>query len=101
MSEINKSRYRSREEKEALIKEWMTSGVEKKEFCSVKGLNYNTFISWKFAQAKNSESLSRFVPVQIEHSAKGIFAEIELSNSRRIIFHQPVGFQLLQQLLKC
>ena len=101
MSEINKSRYRSSEEKEALIKEWMASGLEKKEFCSVKGLNYNTFISWKLAQAKSSEPLRRFVPVQIEHSAKGIFVEIELSNARRIIFHQKVSFELLQQLLKC
>ena len=101
MSEINKSRYHRREEKEALIKEWMSSGIKKKEFCNLKGLNYNTFISWKLVQAKSSEPLSRFVPVQVEYSGKRIFAEIEFNNSRRIIFHQQVSVELLQQLLKC
>ncbi|MEO5776082.1 MAG: hypothetical protein ABIQ27_04205 [Flavobacterium sp.] len=101
MSEQKPNRFRSREEVEELINEWKASGIGKKEFCNRKGLNYQTFVSWFYLRLKKSKSHKSFVPIKIENISSGIFAEIQMGSSRKIIFHQPVGIEFLQALLKC
>ena len=101
MSDKKNTPSRTREQVDELINEWKISGVGKKEFCSGKGLNYQTFVSWFYLRSKKSKTSKGFIPVQVERTSVGIFAEIQLGNSRKIIFHQPVGPEFLQAVLKC
>jgi hypothetical protein len=101
MTEKKNTRSRTREQVEELINEWKSSGLEKKEFCLQKELNYQTFVSWFYLRAKKSKANKGFIPVQVEEVSSGRFAEIQLSNSRKIIFHQPVSVEIFQAILKC
>lgn len=96
---INPSR--TRQEIDELINEWKSSGIGKKQFCIQKGLKYQTFVSWFYFRKKGIRTNRGFIPVQVQTTASGVFAEIQLSTSRKIIFHQPVGIDILQAVLKC
>jgi hypothetical protein len=96
---INPSR--TRQEVDELINEWKNSGLGKKQFCIQKELNYQTFVSWFYFRKKGIRTKKGFIPVQVQTSPTGVFAEIQLSTSRKIIFHQPVGLEILQAVLKC
>jgi hypothetical protein len=101
MNEQKNPRSRSREEVEQLISDWKDSGIGKKEFCIQRQLNYQTFVSWFYLRKKKSKSHKGFIPVQVEATTVGIFAEIQLGTSRKIIFHQPVSLEVFQAILKC
>ena len=101
MNEQKPNRSLSGEEVDDLINEWKASGIGKKEFCLRKGLNYQTFVSWFYIKKKRSQANKGFIPVELAGSSVGIFAEIQLGNSRKIILHQPVGLEILQAILKC
>ncbi len=92
---------RSREEIASLMQEWENSGLSKKKFAESKNINYMTFIGW-FSRGPGKKPIEkRFIPIQIPTSAAGLFAELYLSNQRKIVLHQAVEAEFLQMLLKC
>ena len=92
---------RSREEIASLLKEWEISGLSKKNFAESKNINYMTFIGW-FSRGPGKKSTEKkFIPIQIPSANPGLFAELYLSNHRKIVLHQPVEAEFLQVLLKC
>ena len=92
---------RSKEEINALVTEWESSGLSKKLFAESKNINYMTFIGW-FSRGPAKKSVEKkFIPVQLESTHSGLFAEISLSGSRKIVLHQPISIEFLQAILKC
>ena len=94
---------RTKEEISQLILEWEQSSLSKKLFCDQKQLNYQTFIGWIIQRRNRASSVEhKFIPIQIEaRPTVGLFAEIHLSGSRKVILHQAVNFEFFQAVLKC
>ena len=101
MSEKRNVPSRTQEEVEALIGQWKASGLGKKEYCAREGLKYQTFVSWFYKRMNKARTPRSFVPVEIHSEVPGIYAEIQLSNSRKIVFHQAVSLEFFQAILKC
>jgi hypothetical protein len=93
---------RSKEEVTRILQEWEGSNLSKKAFCQQRQINYQTFIGW-IVKRRNRSALneSRFIPVQVEHKPSGVFAEIYLSGSRKIILHSAVDADFIRTVLKC
>lgn len=92
---------RSREEIASLMQEWENSGLSKKLFAESKNLNYMTFIGW-FSRGPGKKSTEKkFIPIQIPSAPSALFAELYLSNHRKVVLHQIVNAEFLQLLLKC
>ena len=93
---------RPKEEVAAILLEWEQSKLSKKTFCEQKKINYQTFIGW-IVQRRNriAKEANKFIPIQVKPSHEGIFAEIHISSTRKIILHQPVSGDVLVSLLKC
>lgn len=98
MSNPNK---RSAEEISAMISDWQTSGLSKKQFCLQKEINYQTFIGWMIQRRNRSAREKKFIPLEVEPQPKGIFAEIHLSAAKKIILHYPVSADFIQVIIKC
>lgn len=99
---MNNSIKRTREEISALISEWQQSNLSKKNFCDQKKINYQTFIGWIVQRrSKSAASENKFIPVQVDQPQKGLFAEIYLSDSRKIVLHQLVDLEFIKAILKC
>jgi hypothetical protein len=92
---------RTREQVEELIGQWKASGIGKKEFCAREGIKYQTFVSWFYKRFKKPSKPRSFIPIEVQTPMPAIFAEIQLSNSRKIIFHQSVNIEFFQAILKC
>lgn len=54
----------TREEKEALCKEWKASGMKRKQFCETKGILLTTFYSWgkQLWPAKKKREVANILP---------------------------------------
>ena len=92
---------RSREEIVSLMQEWETSGLSKKLFAESKNINYMTFIGWFSRGSGNKAREKRFIPIEMPAVSSGVFAELYLSNHRKIVLCQAVEAEFLQLLLKC
>ena len=92
---------RSREEIATLMQEWETSGLSKKIFAESKNINYMTFIGWFSRGSGKRLAEKKFIPIQIPTATVGLFAELYLSNNRKIVLHHAVEAEFLQLLLKC
>lgn len=102
MSESKSILKRSPEEVAACIEAWKSSGLNKKKFCELEGINYQTFFGWM--NGRNRKSFSgenKFIPLEVNPSSVGPFAEVHLGNNKKIIFHQPVSLEFFQAVLKC
>lgn len=96
------AKQRTKEEKEIIYEAWKKSGLTKKEYCNQNGLKYQTFIWWFASERRKKKALeNKFLPVQVELSQSGIFAEVILSSYRKIILHQPISVEIFQAILKC
>lgn len=93
---------RSKKEITSLVHEWEQSNLNKKKFCDQNGINYQTFIGWT-SKHPNKIKLqeSKFIPVHVDQADKSMFAEIHLSNTKKIILYQPVNVEFFQAVLKC
>ena len=94
-----------KEQRARLIEQCAQSGLSKKEFCLQNNINYMTFLGWmsrKRAGKKREQKAapSTFIPIEAVHPSTGIFAEVHLENTRRIVFYQPVSVEYLQHLTK-
>ena len=102
MSESKPILKRSPQEIIAYIETWKTSGLNKKKFCERENINYLTFIGWtKGKNQKATKLWEKFIPLQINPSSVGLFAEVHLGSNRKIIFHQPISLEFFQAVLKC
>jgi hypothetical protein len=99
---VNKQAQARRAEEIARLKEaWKQSGKSKTSFCRENGINYMTFIGW-FSQRRrrHSKQHAGFIPLQVQHTPGAVFAEVFLTKSRRLVFHQPVPAEYFHQLLR-
>ena len=103
MSKLPQTPPRSKEEKEAIYMEWQSSGLSKKEFCSQKSLNYQTFIWWFASKKRKAENQNKatFVPVVVESTPQSLQIEIQLSGSRKVILSGTPSIEFIQAILKC
>jgi hypothetical protein len=101
MNQNKSNRGRSAEEIASLMKEWETSGLSKKLFAESKNINYMTFIGWFSRGPGKKFTEKKFIPIQIPATNPGLFAELYLSNHRKVVLHQAVEAEFLQLLLKC
>lgn len=95
---------RNKEEVQHLIDMWQQSGQSKKRFCEENKLSYLTFIGWtnpkKRKKKKDSQDEpSVFIPLKINHSSKGLFAEVHFVNGCKISFPQSVPALYLNSLV--
>ena len=93
---------RTREQVAAILVEWEHSKLSKKEFCSLKGINYQTFIGWIVNRRnREQEGERKFVPIRVEAATSDVFAELHLSTHKKIVFRQAVSAEFIRTLLKC
>jgi transposase-like protein len=89
------------EERKALISQWHTSGKTKKDFCTYRGINPQTFYSWfKPEKVKKEKPSSKgFIPLQVEPTSfSDVFAELTTPSGIRITFHQQVSASFIKAL---
>lgn len=113
-SQNQKPTLRSKEEIVSLIEQWRASGKNKTTFCRENNLVYMTFIGWTSAKKKakpaslirrtpfgvGRKKLSGFIPVRVSKTEREIFAEINLRDGSKIIFHREVSVQYLRSVLR-
>ncbi len=65
MESVNnvEKKWRTRQEKEALIDQWLESGQSRKVFCAEHGLSYYHFVSWDKEQKVKAKTDSGFTQV--------------------------------------
>lgn len=102
MNENQPQHKRTREEIEQLKTLCLASGKSKKLFAEENGINYMTLMSWfsKMGKKQSFPKKTNFIPVHLIPQTSTPFAEIHLSNGKRIIFHQPVGADYFHFFLK-
>ncbi|MBA3706542.1 MAG: transposase [Bacteroidetes bacterium] len=92
-------KWRTRQEKDALIKQWIESGKSRKVFCAEHGLSYNSFVSWHKEQKDKAKVVSGFSEVIIP-STNELFAQLHLPGGIQIDFFQPMTGEFIRSLIK-
>jgi Transposase len=90
--------WRTREQKEEIIRQWQQSGKSRKVFCQEVGVTYNSLVSW-CKQMKDQQASQGFTEVKIKEST-GLFAQIQLPGGIKIDFFQSVPAEYLQSLIR-
>ena len=98
VSNIEK-KWRTRLEKDELISQWKQSGMSRKVFCDEQGLNYNSFITWDNEKKSKLKAGSGFSEITVQSSER-LFAQIHLSEQKRIDLYQPLSSEFIRSLLK-
>lgn len=90
----------------ALVKEWASSGLSKKEFSKKVGISYCSFLYWaqKYSREKN---ISRkkpdeiFIPLQMEYSSNIQELPVELTypNGVKLACPPSISLEQLHQLI--
>lgn len=91
----------SSEQREKLFQEWSASGLSKKEFCTRKQINYQTFIWWFSKKESRSKTKAAFLPVTVADACSDVHVEIHLSDSRRVFIKGSVAADLIRTILQC
>jgi hypothetical protein len=101
---LQKPVLRNKAEIASLIKQWRASGKNKTTFCRENNLVYMTFIGWTSAKKKEKEKLSGFIPLRVNKATPKVigdfFAEINLRDGSKVIFHREVSAQYLRSVLR-
>ncbi|MCC6599221.1 MAG: hypothetical protein IT223_00940 [Crocinitomicaceae bacterium] len=99
VTKITRRKYTEQQVREYL-QQFESSGMNRSRFAKVNRINYFTFIGWldKRSRLKGSGDNEKFIPVSIPQS-EGVFAEVQMKNGKRLIFHQAPSPQYLAQLL--
>ena len=90
--------WRTREQKEEIIRQWQQSGKSRKEFCQEIGITYNSLVGW-CKQLKDKKTSTGFTEVKINQST-GLFAQLHLPGGIKIDFYQSVSVEYFQSLLR-
>jgi|ERR1017187_3339462 hypothetical protein len=88
-------------EKLALMARFKSSGQTVAAFCKKENISPNTFFYWRKKLSKN-ESAEKvgFIPLQKASESFFLgFAEVIFPSGARIVFHRPVPFSELKQLM--
>ncbi|MEO7157059.1 MAG: hypothetical protein ABI039_05835 [Vicinamibacterales bacterium] len=92
-------KWRSRQEKDALISQWQQSGKSRKAFCVEHGLNYNSFVTWHKEQKVKLKAESGFAEVTVQSNER-LFAQIHLPGELRIDLFQQLSPEFIRSLIK-
>ena len=92
-------KWRSRQEKEFLIAQWLQSGKSRKVFCVEHRLNYSSFVTWHKEQKVKLKAESGFTEVTVQSSER-LFAQIHFPGELRIDLFQPLSHEFIRSLLK-
>jgi hypothetical protein len=92
------SRQQTREHYFAVITAWKQSGQNQKQFCLQNNIAYHVFHYWYKVYRDHAPAAGSFVALNIapQHQA-GI--ELQLTDGRRLVFHQPVSADFLKALI--
>ena len=87
------------------ISQWQSSGLTQLRFCKEKNIRYHVFHYWykqfRLKDAPSESNTRRFIALSsFTSSASSVFAELSVSNGKRLIFHQPVSADFLNALIK-
>ena len=85
-----------------MIEQWQQSGLPKKSFCVQHKIANATFHYWyKKYKKKDSQELTPFIPIQLkeENIPSAAFAELLLSDGRKLILYHSVEASFLKTLL--
>jgi hypothetical protein len=89
----------SRQEHFAMIRSWQQSGLSQKAYCQVNNIKYHVFHYWyKTYRDKQPSHSTSFIPLHISDLQAG-YIELQLTDGRRIVFHQPIGVEYLKALI--
>ena len=92
-----KKNWRTRQEKQELILQWQQSGKSRKEFCSERGIGYNSLVSW-CKELRDRKLDGGFAELKMESSIT-IFAQIHLPGGVKIDFYQPITRDVIRSFL--
>ena len=92
-------KWRTRLEKDEFISQWKQSGKSRRVFCQEHGLNYNSFITWNKEQKSKLKTEAGFSEITVQNSER-LFAQIHLSEQKRIDLYQPLSSEFIRSLLK-
>lgn len=88
-----------RQEHFAMITSWQQSGLSQKAYCQVNNIKYHVFHYWyKMYRDKQPSHSACFVPLHIS-DLQASHIELQLTDGRRIVFHQPIGVEYLKSLI--
>ena len=90
-----------------VINQWQQSGLTQKAWCEQNNIAYGTFHYWyklyrSQALATNQDSSEGFLPLLADRleRGRGAWCEPELPDGKKLVFHQPVGADLLRTLIE-
>jgi hypothetical protein len=91
----------------ALVEQWGTSGLSKKEFSQQAGISYYSFLYWaqKYSRERNltqKKPTEIFVPLQMEYPAnmQGPSLEVTYPNGVKLTCPPSISFEELHQLIR-
>ena len=90
--------WRTRQEKEEIIRQWQQSGKSRKEFCEATGIGYNSLVGW-CKQFKDQKTSSGFSEVMLTEPSS-LFAQVHLPGGIRIDFLHSVPVEYFQSLIR-
>lgn len=90
--------WRTREQKEEIIKHWQQSGKSRKEFCDENQVSYNSLVGW-CKQLRDQKASVGFSEVKIKETS-GLYAQVHLPGGIRIDFFQCVPVEYFQLLVR-
>jgi hypothetical protein len=83
----------------AMITSWQQSGQNQKQYCIQNNIAYHVFHYWyKVYRQAQSDGSGKFVTLSITPQPQAN-VEIQLTDGKRIIFHQPVSADYLKVLI--
>lgn len=87
-----------------LIDAWQQSGITQQEFCKNQGVPYSKFHYWykRYRQQKSGETdIAGFKKIEltVPSLSNGAWLVIQCTDGRQFNFHQPLGADLIRQLM--
>lgn len=86
----------------SFIDQWRQSNLTQKLFCEQNTIQYSVFHYWYKryrTQNPNHEGSQKFIKLAISPSIGSVYAELVLSDGKRLLFHQPVTSDYLKTLI--
>ena len=90
--------WRTREQKEEIIRQWQQSGKSMNEFCQELGITYNSLVGW-CKQFKDKKAASGFTEVKIKSQSSLLFAQVHLPGGVKIDLYQRVAADYFQSFI--
>lgn len=86
-----------------MIELWQQSGLSQKAWCSQENISYHIFHYWykRYRVAQSPDESRRFIPLQVQPLCNEgyAYAELLLTDGRRLLFHRPVSSDYLKAII--